>query len=111
MLNSPNDTKPIDTINPIEIAEVIDRLVARIRADGNADLLAVWAVATLAGKLGITVIQATSTEAVDVFRDLGDDWAASVLEASRVNPDGAHRVLLAAHGAFQTIMRARLSAD
>ncbi len=75
MLTTP-ESSAIDT-SPIEIAEVIEHLAARIMADGNADLLGGWAVATLAAKLGLTVAISSSTDPVEIVRDIGDAWAAA----------------------------------
>ena len=99
------DTKAIDTISPVEIAEVIDHLAARIRADGNADLLGPWLIARAAAALGLTVIQASSPNPVEVVEDLGADWASLILAANRERPEDAHRILRAAHGAFAAITR------
>ena len=68
-----------------------------------------WAFAAAA--LGITVILAGSPDPVEVVEDLGADWADLILEANRERPEDAHRVLLAAHGAFQAITQGWLPAD
>ncbi len=65
MLTAPEPSN-IDTISAIEIAEVIDKLAARVRADGNADLLAPWAISRLSAKLGVTVAISATPDLVEI---------------------------------------------
>ncbi len=92
-------------LDPIEIAEVIDNLAARVAADANADLLGPWLLARAASALGITVMQTATTNPVEVVQNLGADWASMILETNREHPEDAHQVLLAAHAAFDDIRR------
>lgn len=104
MLTAPEPSN-IDTISPIGIAEVTDHLAAKIRADGNADLLGPWAISRLAAKLGVTLAISSSTDPVEVVRDLGEDWADLIIATNREDPDLAPGVLLAAHTVFERIKR------
>ena len=83
-------------VTPHEIAAVIDRLAARIEADGNADLLGGWAVATLASKLVIAFALSPSNNPAEVVRDLGDDWANAISQALDEHPAQTAQVLRAA---------------
>lgn len=88
--------------DPVEIADTIDRLVAAINDDS---LLAIWAVSRLSATLRMTVAISTSTDPVEIVRDLGDDWADLILATNREDPDRAPDVFLAAHAVFERIKR------
>ena len=102
----PNDMKPTlrvvrnrqeaAGVTPPEIAAVIHDLAARIKADGNADLLGGWAVATLASKLGVAVALSSSTNPAEVVRDLGEDWADAISRALDDHPARTVQLLRAA---------------
>ena len=85
-----------DTASPHEIAAVIERLAARIKADGNCDLYAGWAVATLASKLGITFALSSCTNPAEVITDIGEDWSYQIAQALDEHPAQTAQVLRAA---------------
>lgn len=109
----PNDMKPTlhvvrnrqeaAGVTPHEIAAIIDDLAARIKADGNCDLYAGWAVATLASKLGITSALSASSDPVEVVRDLGEDWAEAISRAHDEHPAQTAQVLRAAAKVIEQI--------
>ena len=63
----------VESVSPVEIAEVIEHLAARIRRDANADLYAPWAVATLAARRDVTVAISSSPRR----------WSGSLVRAGR----------------------------
>ena len=93
-----------DTASPHEIATVIDHLAARIKADGNGDIFGLWAVATLASKLGITTGLSASTDPVEVIEDLGFWWRAAISTALDEHPDRVADILKAGMTVIQKIV-------
>ena len=98
------DSNPTYAIDPVEIAEVIDRLAERIRRDGNGDIYAPWAVATLASNLGVTVAIASSTDPVGVVRDCGEDWVDEIGRALDGYSGDVADVLRVAYAAIERIV-------
>lgn len=104
----------VHAIDPVEIAEVIDRLGERINADGNADILGPWAVARLGAKLGLSGAASVSDDPVGAVSDLGGQWAEAIrvaldhLPAGEV-PEVLRRAMDAIQGVVQDVTRRGLA--
>ena len=102
---NPTVTSTPVPITPPEIAAVIDRLAAAIKAaDGNCDLFAGWAVATLAAKLKITVAMSSSDDPAQVVQDLGEGWADQAVELLKEEPNRPGDTLRAAHAVVRRLL-------
>lgn len=97
-------TSTMDTLSPVEIAEVIDTLAARIRTDGNADLLGPWAISRLSAKLGVTVAISSSTNLVEVVEDLGDAFGGAIRTVLDEHPGEVVEVLRAAKAVIEGVV-------
>jgi hypothetical protein len=92
-------------ITPQDIGDMIDHLAADIAGGDDADILGPWAVATLAAKLDLTVAISSSTDPVEIVRDLGDAWVAEFARGlDDVSPAEVPEVLRAAQAAIEKVL-------
>ena len=82
----------------------IDRVVACVRGDTDADLYGAWAVATLASRLNITCALSASTDPGEVVSDLGGAWATEFATTLDEHPDQTAQVLRAAMSAIRQVV-------
>jgi hypothetical protein len=94
---------PIDTISPIEIAEIIDRLASRIIVSGNRDIFGPWASSRLAGKVGVIFAMSSNSDPASAIGEIGAAWADLIIATNREDPDRAPDLQLAAHAALDPI--------
>ncbi|GMV42255.1 MAG: hypothetical protein AMXMBFR64_39710 [Myxococcales bacterium] len=95
-----------NAIAPQDIAAVIDELAARIKADGNADILGIWAVARLAAGLNLTCAVAPAGDPEEAVVILGDALVEAVTAALHEHPEGRHQVLDAVRGVVERVLEA-----
>ncbi len=94
-----------EAASPLEIEVALDRLACYIKTDTEADMLGLWATSSLASKLGLTVALSSSTDPVEIVRDLGNTWAAEFGRGlDDVSPAGVPDVLRAAQAAIQQVV-------
>ena len=93
------------SVTPQEIADVLDRLAACIRADGNVDLYSGWAVATLATGLGITVAMSSSDDPIESTREIGEEWADMAARQLNDEPRRRGDALRAAHSVVEQLLK------
>jgi hypothetical protein len=90
--------------SPLDVSLAIDQVVVLVLADGNADIYAPWAVATLASRLTVTCALSGSTNPATVVRELGDSWATEISTLLTAHPDQTAQVLSAAMSAIQHVV-------
>lgn len=95
-----------NSIDPQDIAAVIDDLAASIQADGNADILGIWAVARLAAGLDLTCAVAPADDPEEAVVDLGDALVEAVTAALQVHAEHRHKVLVAVRGVVERVREA-----
>lgn len=94
------------TVSPLDLISAIDQVVVLVQGDGNADIYAAWAAATLARKLNITSVLSPSTDPAGIVHDLGTGWAAGFAAALDRHPDQTAQLLRAAKAAIEQVMAA-----
>lgn len=97
---------PPSNIDPKDIAAVIDELAARIKADGNADILGIWGAARLAAGLDLACAVAPADDPEEAVVILGDALVETVTAALQEHPGRRHQVLDAVRGVVERVLDA-----
>ena len=70
-----------------DITDALDRLADAIDAEEHPEDLGLWAVAALCHRRRITFALSSAHDPTDALRELGEEWAANVVELLDEQPD------------------------
>ena len=74
-------------------------------AEHEDDTVRIWAVATLASRLGMVAVLTTLEDPVEAITEVGEMWVGMVAQQLEEQPGKAGDTLRASHGVVQRLLR------
>jgi hypothetical protein len=65
----------------------LEQLAATVEAEDHPDDMALWAVAALASRLGVTFALSNESAPLAALQEVGEEWAEQVIEKLDEDPD------------------------